>query len=143
MFGGNYHREESKPLAELGEQEVILGIPTFKQKGVYKWLEFPITYAKGGEMSPDSFALFDVQNPSDPKEQSDFNKQATKIFDCFDIEPSFDDKRFPLWKGKRGIVILARDKKGFVKVVGFKMSEVVKARRAQQGTLDEAGGYTG
>ena len=132
MFGQGFRRDEGKPLATEGEHIVFLGIPHIESKQGYTWLEFPITYQDGGELEPSSFALFDVPPNATEKEQSEFNRRATKIFDCFDLKNTFDPKEFPLWKGKVGKVEIAKDKKGFLRVSKFIKSKAVEERQAAQ-----------
>ena len=135
MFGENFQRLESKPLASAGEHTVTLGIPSIKQKGMYTWLEVPIIYENAEELEPSSFSLFEAVDKNDKKQVDDFNRRATAIFDCFDLENNFDPKRFPLWKGKRGKVIIAEDKKGFLVVKKFIKNQSVVDREARQPDL--------
>lgn len=136
-FGDGYRRVETKPQATEGEHLVTLGVPAYKVKDNITRLVFPITYENGEEMQPDSFALFEVQNYADQKETDNFNRRATKIFDCFNLPASFDSKLYPSWKGKQGRVIIGRDKKGFLNVVNFLPSQAATDARAKQNNLEE------
>lgn len=135
MFGENFQRLESKPLASVGEHIVTLGIPSIKKKGIYTWLEVPIIYENAEELEPSSFSLFDAVDKTDKKQVDDFNRRATAIFDCFDIENIFDPKRYPLWKGKQGKVVIGEDKKGFLVVKKFIKAQSVVDRQAAQKNL--------
>ena len=135
MFGENFRRLESKPLATEGEHLVTLGIPAIKQKGIYTWLEVPIVYENNAELLPDSFSLFEAVDPNDKKQVDDFNRRATQIFDCFDLENNFDQKRFPLWKGHTGTVIVGKDKQDFLVVKKFIKAQSVIDRQAEQRNL--------
>lgn len=135
MFGENFRRLESKPLASVGEHTVTLGIPSIKQKGIYVWLEVPITYENAEELEPSNFSLFEAVDKNDKKQVDDFNRRATAIFDCFNLENDFDPKRFPLWKGKRGKVIIGEDKKGFLVVKKFIKSQAVVDKQTRQSDL--------
>ena len=135
MFGENFRRLESKPLASEGEHLVTLGIPSIKQKGIYTWLEGPIVYENGEELSPDCFSLFEVADPSNKKQVDDFNRRATQIFDCFDLENNFVPKRFPLWKGRIGKVVIGKDKHDFLVVKKFIKAQSVVDRQAAQKSL--------
>lgn len=135
MFGERFQRLESKSLASEGEHLVTLGIPSIKQKGIYTWLEVPIVYENGEELSPDCFSLFEVADPSNKKQVDDFNRRATQIFDCFDLENNFDPKRFPLWKGRVGKVVIGKDKHDFLVVKKFIKAQSVVDRQAAQKSL--------
>ena len=134
-FGDGYRREEKTPLATEGWKEVMLGVPSFKSKNEYVWLNFPILYENGQHLQPDSFALFDYKDKTNQDEVHSFNKKATEIFDCFNITPSFDSKDFPMWKGKTGKVFVKQDKNGFLQVTKFEKSQAAKDRQAEQADL--------
>lgn len=136
MFGDGYRREESLPIASDGEHLVKLGIPRVKIKKGYTFLEVPITYEEDKTLAPQSFALFEPIGLNDPERQSAFNKRATKIFDCFDLPNNFDEKNFPLWKGKTGRVVIGKDSKGFSVVKSFIKSKTVEMRQASQAQQD-------
>ena len=135
MFGVKFRRLESKPLASEGAHLVTLGIHSIKQKGIYTWLEVPIVYENGEELSPDCFSLFEAADPSNKKQVDDFNRRATQIFACSDLENNFDPQRIPRWKGRVGKVVIAKDKHDFLIVKKFIKAQSVVDRQAAQKSL--------
>lgn len=132
MFGQGYKRIESKKIADDGEYVVVLSGVKEREKNGYRFLEFYFTYRDGQDMLPNSFSLFENRPEQGQKGFEDFCRRATQIFDCFDLNPKFDEKTMASWVGHSGEVVIGKDKNGFAVVKKFFPSQTSIERANMQ-----------
>ena len=113
-FGGGYQQREYNRIVPEGDYTVTLGMPVDKQVSGYSIREIPIKIDGYPDHAPGKWSIFDC--PTDDEEKiAKWNEQRTRDFDAFGVARG--DFRPQSWVGKRGRVHIAKDGKGYMKVL--------------------------
>ena len=120
MFGSCYHYEEAPDILPDGDYNVTIGTPFETVVGGFNVLRFPFTVdGIDYPVVPNYFDLFDCTDPTDPELLKRFNRQASRILDCFNLEGDFGAPYYKSWEGSKGRVRIEKSKAGFANVVRF------------------------
>lgn len=119
-FGVHFQYEKPTDVLPEGEYDVTLGVAFETTVGSYAVLRFPFSVdGVSPETKPNYFDLFDCTDPNNKEKRDMFNKRASRIIDCFQLEGFFDEQSYLSWKGRRGRVQISKDEKGFTNVSKF------------------------
>lgn len=119
-FGVHFQYQKAVDVLPEGEYDVSLGEAFETTVGGYSVLRFP--FCVDGiepEYKPNYFDLFDCTDPNNAEKRDMFNKRASRIIDCFQLEGFFNEQSYRSWRGKRGRIQISKDEKGFTNVSKF------------------------
>jgi hypothetical protein len=113
-FGGGYEPREYNRVVPEGDYMITLGMPEDKQVSGYSIREIPIKIEGFSGYAPSKWSVFDC--PADDMTKAEkWKEQRTRDFDAFGVARG--DFRPEAWQGKRGRVHIAKDNKGYMKVL--------------------------
>lgn len=132
MFGSNFHYEKQPNILADGDYNITIGKPFETVVGGFNVLRFPFTVDGINEpIVPNYFDLFDCSDPTDSELLKRFNRQASKIMDCFNLKGNFLEASYIEWSGSKGKVRIEKSKAGFVNVVQFYKSDIVSEEKEE------------
>lgn len=119
-FGEHYQYKKPVPVLTDGVYDITLQEPFETTVGGYRVLRFPFTVdGIKEEVRPNYFDLFDCSDPNNHEKLEMFQKNASRILDCFGMEGAVqfpDNNSFFMRKGR---VEIKKSDAGFVNVSKF------------------------
>ncbi len=119
-FGAHYQYQKAIPVLSEGVYDIVLAEPFETTVGNYPVLRFPFL-VKGmkEEVRPNYFDLFDCTDPNDKDKREMFQKNASRILDCFGMAGAEHFPPYAAFTGREGRVEIKKSKSGFTNVSSF------------------------
>ncbi len=119
-FGTHFQYKKAIPVLTDGIYDITLTEPFETTVGNFVVLRFPFTVnGIREEVRPNYFDLFDCTDPNDKDKLEMFQKNASRILDCFGMD---NTEGFPDYKSfvmRSGRVEIKKSNAGFTNVVKF------------------------
>lgn len=125
-------KKQSDGIIELkpGCYNVTLQEPYEKEINGEIVIRFPFTInGMVGEIKPNYFYLFVSKVGDDKLRLERLSAKEKAIRECFNTKLPFDKKKYILWKGKRGRIVIGKHRNGNMGVVFFMRNENINLAR--------------